>query len=576
MQIPKHATRQALDAYILTIRRQSNTLVPIARLPPEILSRVFYECVQLSDSTTGESLWTLWWIKATHVCHHWRAVFLSTPTLWGDVTLSSRVSGEPMQEWLARSQGTLIEVKINEPRSSLPPTRIKQLILDPLLDVWPRVRLLRLSLPQSIVDSMKWPHFISLSLEHLVLYGSAVGSRPRNRPNLAAAFPRTLKERFPCLKTLSTHGHLFDFKTWSLPTSLTTLNVLNRVAPSQKTVTLAETVHALQQLTSLNELSLDYALPEDTTADWPTTESISLPSLQTLKLCGSARLHAWLLNILDFPSTTQLKLSLSIDNGYPAIDIPTLSSISACLGRLGPLRSAIILVEGGHGWSWRHDAFSFKAWREVQSAEHMDEAAHTTSADFNLSFTLKEGQSAGGWAGLEPLLITFPHSHTQILTIICDEGSFFFSVPVYGRMNQVHTLSLIGTGELHTSGTLLLDLLDACEYAGRAIFPKLRFLHATYVDFSVVLDRLQAVLRRFHANDQPLKVVLRSCYRLNDEIIEDLKHLADIDWDGEMLEPTESSDEELDDEEESEEDSDSDDYDEYDGYPAAITYIPVY
>lgn len=543
MQVLKYATRQELDALILMVRRQTNALVPIARLPPEILSRIFHECAQDERSL----LWGLPWIKVTHVCHHWRAVSLSAPTLWERVTLSSRVSGEPVQEWLVRSQDTPLKIFVAAGHCPLPPEEFRRLIFAPILDVLPRVRLLSLCLPRTIIRSFAWPRSWT-SLEHLSI-SDVTSPQPKveDRTGIDEELLQTLDERFPRLKTLITHLYPFDLKTFSLPTSLTTLKVTNMSTPGDGTVTVTETVQALRQFTSLEHLSLVNVLPDDSPANWPVTAPIPFPSLQKLRLRGSAHLIAWLLRILKFPSTTQVRLmlSLDIDRGYPPIDCAVVSQISACLARAEPLQQAIIMVRGGPDWRRRYNHFAFKAWREVQSVqslERMDQVACTPSADFDLSIDLREERSDEDWAGLQPLLTTFPLSHIQILTIVCDQGPLFYSTHVYGKMNQVHTLSVTGIGgDLQSSGTSLLDLLGACD-KGDAIFPKLRVLHASYVDFSVALDRLQAVLRRFHDNDRPLKVILRSCYRLNDKIVDDLKDLADLDWDGVLREPEEDDD----------------------------------
>lgn len=541
VQVPKDATRQELDAYIIMIRRQSNTLVPIARLPPEILSRIFYECVQLPGSSLEESLWTLWWIKATHVCHHWRSVFLSTPTLWDEVTFSGRVSGEPVQEWLARSQDTPLKILVNQVHYPFPPEQIQQLIFDPILDVWPRVRHLQLCLPRHIVRQFVWPRSTT-SLEHLSILDSHLFSVPALEDGPFEEFLQTLNERFPRLKELIAFHYTFDFKTWSLPTSLNTLNVTNRLSPRAGTVTIAETVQALRQLTSLNHLSLVHVLPEGSPADWPTMEPLAFPLLQTLKLEGFAHAHVWLLHVLEFPSTIQLDLLLVIDHSYPM-----LPSLSATLESVGPFLSAAIGI--AKGWDESEENFTFKAWHLVQGVQHKEEVA-----DFKISFILEEDRPTNDWAGLQPLLETFPLSSIQTLFINCDEGAFFFAPRVYGKMKQVHTLSLVGDREFRTSILFMVDLLHDSKYEGDTIFPSLRIFHASEVDLSMVTDRFQTVLRRYRDRYKPLKIVLRLCYNLTAKAVDDLKQLAEVEWDGMELAATDSSDEYQDEDDDEEED----------------------
>ncbi|KAI0058004.1 hypothetical protein BV25DRAFT_1325743 [Artomyces pyxidatus] len=77
---------------------QSNDPTPIARLPPEVLARVFSFNVLIEPpsprpfpprpslpSTTR--ITGLGWINLTHVCRFWRQVALGEPTLWADLNV---------------------------------------------------------------------------------------------------------------------------------------------------------------------------------------------------------------------------------------------------------------------------------------------------------------------------------------------------------------------------------------------------------------------------------------------------------------------------------------------------------
>jgi len=58
-----------------------NALAPISLLPPEILARVF-SLLALQEPPYS-SKQSLGWIRATHVCWHWRQVALDYSSLWG-------------------------------------------------------------------------------------------------------------------------------------------------------------------------------------------------------------------------------------------------------------------------------------------------------------------------------------------------------------------------------------------------------------------------------------------------------------------------------------------------------------
>ncbi|KAF7790043.1 hypothetical protein EIP86_000992 [Pleurotus ostreatoroseus] len=381
------------------------------------------------------------------------------------------------------------------------------------------------------MQQFPWPNSVSSSLEDLSV--SLALRRTREQVHFNEELAQMLKQWFPRLKALTIHNNVFNFKSWSLPASLTVLDIENSAPPLEKIASILDTVQALRQLSSLKRLSLVHALPEVTIADWPATTPISLPSLQVLSLHGSAQEHGWLLRYMEFPSTTRLNLALVLRRS--STNMTTLSSLSGCLGNIGPVRCASITVEGGQGWEWRQDLFNLKAWRQHQDMEQV--GSHTV-ADFNLEFTIKEGRPASCWSNIEPLLATFPLSDIQSLNITCDEGSFFFAPAVYKQMNQVHSLMLTGSGESYSSGMRLMDLMCDCDAPSIVVFPKLRVIHASYVDFSLVHRSLCTVLDMYSENGQPLKVILDFCYNLEDVDIDQLKYYADVDWDGRTLDPS--------------------------------------
>ncbi|KAI0046919.1 hypothetical protein FA95DRAFT_1559590 [Auriscalpium vulgare] len=88
-----------LDTELVSMQRamrailtRRNSLLPISRLPSEILGRVF-SWLALIDRPTrfevgGAFISRLGWISATHVCRWWRDVALDHATLWGDISFT--------------------------------------------------------------------------------------------------------------------------------------------------------------------------------------------------------------------------------------------------------------------------------------------------------------------------------------------------------------------------------------------------------------------------------------------------------------------------------------------------------
>ena len=104
------------------MRTRRNEFLPIARLPPEILSHIFsFHAIENPPNPPG-----LGWITVTHVCHRWRQVALADPNLWS--TVAFNLGTEWAEEMLARSKAALISY--NRDLSSQPSTFRRKTSLD--------------------------------------------------------------------------------------------------------------------------------------------------------------------------------------------------------------------------------------------------------------------------------------------------------------------------------------------------------------------------------------------------------------------------------------------------------------
>ncbi|KAI0042137.1 hypothetical protein FA95DRAFT_1564619 [Auriscalpium vulgare] len=116
--------RQQLFALKAIIEGRLNALTPVARLPSEILARIFsmvaldepivthsrdYQNLEPGGPTSSAAK-RMGWIKVTHVCHYWREVALAHPALWERVSFS--IGPEWTEELLARSKGAPIIVDL--------------------------------------------------------------------------------------------------------------------------------------------------------------------------------------------------------------------------------------------------------------------------------------------------------------------------------------------------------------------------------------------------------------------------------------------------------------------------------
>ncbi|KAI0308566.1 hypothetical protein OF83DRAFT_1160568 [Amylostereum chailletii] len=73
------------------VKKVCNELIPVHRLPPELLSKIFSLLTfvdQPSCRGPRSSNHSLGWIRVTHVCQRWRSVAHSAASLWAQCVFS--------------------------------------------------------------------------------------------------------------------------------------------------------------------------------------------------------------------------------------------------------------------------------------------------------------------------------------------------------------------------------------------------------------------------------------------------------------------------------------------------------
>jgi hypothetical protein len=123
--------RESLERRFDTIRHEMltnrNMLTLInAKLPPEILSNVFRHVKQEYKSSRGTTTSSRWIQCISHVCHRWRSIALSEPSLWADGFPMNSVA---IQTFLDRSRSLPIVVDKNIVYRILSHYRSRSLIL---------------------------------------------------------------------------------------------------------------------------------------------------------------------------------------------------------------------------------------------------------------------------------------------------------------------------------------------------------------------------------------------------------------------------------------------------------------
>ncbi|OJT15399.1 hypothetical protein TRAPUB_8048 [Trametes pubescens] len=135
---------------IVDLKSRLNTLTPIGRLPPELLSEILVRGVIDEDDRWPSDHYynRLAWIRLTHICRHFRAVALSTPRFWSHLRL---VKSEVFAELLARSKSTPLHIKAHVDAGSKRADRMSA--LEMLLPHSHRIKELHIDGPSKLLQS---------------------------------------------------------------------------------------------------------------------------------------------------------------------------------------------------------------------------------------------------------------------------------------------------------------------------------------------------------------------------------------------------------------------------------------
>ena len=87
-----------------------NTLAPISLLPPEVLTLVFH-FISLEEPPYSVKR-NVGWIRATHVCRHWRQVALDNSSLWARISEIPK-NIEWIYETLMRARNAPLDIDID-------------------------------------------------------------------------------------------------------------------------------------------------------------------------------------------------------------------------------------------------------------------------------------------------------------------------------------------------------------------------------------------------------------------------------------------------------------------------------
>lgn len=283
------------------------------RLPPEILARIFEECVR--DG------WTRTPLTALHVCPEWRKA-ANIPTVWSHVYVNCDAKDPRGRTrfWLEKAQTSLLRITIDvrNDASQLPG------IMEILLEQLPQWRIL------TVNSALLWqanyilmlcnrpaPELCALDISVIQEFDDTVDQMQVESGNdlvgLADSFPQA-----PHFRTLRINRNTLPSRG-TLPPSITDLSITLPCHSTRAKLSVTKLLHVLEGLPQLHSFSL--ALPRGQEREFEVlpdeTRLVNLPDLTTLVVVGSRDIFAFLPH-LSTPVLTRLHLRSSLDPlGHP-------------------------------------------------------------------------------------------------------------------------------------------------------------------------------------------------------------------------------------------------------------------
>ncbi|KIK62474.1 hypothetical protein GYMLUDRAFT_72703 [Collybiopsis luxurians FD-317 M1] len=254
--------------------RIHNNLVPISRLPSELLSYIFLICQQDFPS---------FHILASRVCNHWRNLAQSTPLLWADIRIrldhESRVPSllHKLEIWLDRSGPTSpYAVRIYVECKNLDFSSFLKLLTAHISRCYMLYISAALHTRAYLLLRQYFESLYAPQLEYLGLHVNFVDNAPHER--VLSATPLIFKEGVPLLRYLSLSGLAAPL----CPPSSGTITTLHLDGVHMMALTALNFKEILSATPGLVNLSLLGIIVNESAESSPTS-AVKLPRLRSLR-----------------------------------------------------------------------------------------------------------------------------------------------------------------------------------------------------------------------------------------------------------------------------------------------------
>ncbi|KAI0695355.1 hypothetical protein C8T65DRAFT_616137 [Cerioporus squamosus] len=534
---------------IIDIKTRLNTMTPVARLPPELLSNIFtlvaaekYE-QKYHNPRYIETYQTNTWITAAHVCRHWRAIALSSPRFWSYITVTSKRATDEM---LLRSKKAPLYVVAATPSYE----DDRQKAVKGVMAEFARIRALQLTgSSQAICDLFKTVSAPAAMLESLKL--SDRSSYYADTGIVSLVLPA---DGVPRLRNLEINGFSFAWDHPLFCPTLTSLLLHGRVGyEARPLIGSFETfLSALERMTGLQELSLEHVIPPAPSG--PPSRKIPLMHLSSIRVvAGDAECRS-LLNHLTLPPN--VRYHLTVLTGIPGPDNLFLA-LKNHLSSSPPIRTACF----DDKWTGR---LSLQGWRaEMQPIPPRE--ARSSSPDVELEIVT--GTTI-------PALLRASTVFTGVIHLdirMDDPARYWRWQDVFAGMPNIRSISVSKDQDTefldalcHTDGddpaTMALPHLEVLK------FSNMRLASRDYDEPVEFLDvMVDALIKRCNCGFPLQELHIEECINTYQDDVEKLAEIVpDFHWD--QVEEEEEYEEEEEEEEDYDYayDYDLDDYDDYD------------